>query len=156
MYQPDYTIHYGNKYKAGMDIADIAKAVRADIKAAQKAKQLPKEMKTSVRISRFAGGQSLDVKVQRFPYECYTEEYKKAELAGENCYAMFDNERAHTKEYKNAMKVLKAIVGAYNYDGSDTMVDYFNVNFYGNVDFDYTFMRAEIQAYKDHFGAEAA
>jgi hypothetical protein len=40
-----------------------------------------------------------------------------------------------TEEAMAAKMTLERIHGAFNHDGSDSMVDYFDVNYYGHVDF---------------------
>jgi len=55
----NYAYAVGPKYKRDLDVKDIAKLVRQDIKDAIKGGELPKG-KYGVRISRFAGGCSLD------------------------------------------------------------------------------------------------
>lgn len=45
------------------DITEIAKLIRADLKAAQKTGQLGSELAFSVRCSRFSQGQAINVRV---------------------------------------------------------------------------------------------
>lgn len=58
---PDYTRRLGSKYNGWQDAAVIARQVRADVKAAQKAGDLPSDLKVSVRCRKYAGGQAVDV-----------------------------------------------------------------------------------------------
>jgi hypothetical protein len=120
----------GSKYVGGRDITEIAKLVRADIKAAIKGKLLP-AIKTSVRIQRFSGGRSLSVKITAFP------ETFCAYVA--NCHLSNQDSRyiVNSDELKQLLKDLKHILDSYNFDDSDTMTDYFHVNFYGSVDVDW-------------------
>jgi hypothetical protein len=92
----------GAKYQQvkDMDIADIAKLIRQDIK-----EQYPAASKSSVRIERYSMGQSLYVVIK-----------------GINA--------THAERVK---KGIKQIVEAYNFDDSDSMTDYFHVNFYSDV-----------------------
>lgn len=53
----------GSKFISGRDLAAIAKLVRADIKAAIAIGDLPAALKTTVQISRYSMGQSIDVRV---------------------------------------------------------------------------------------------
>ena len=112
-----------------LDVADIAKLIRADIKAAKKRGDLPKSLKTSVRISRYAGGQSLDVTVKG-GIPVHTEAYLRWYRAGDY---RTDTPDRYVPSFKALKAALKAIVEAYNFDGSDLMTDYFNVRFYGDV-----------------------
>jgi hypothetical protein len=105
------------------DTADIAKDVRADIKAAVKAGTLPGAPVTySVQTRKFAGGSAIDVTIKgltdAFIYDPEPNEY---------------GNRQHTPACKALLAQVKAIRDAYNYNGSDPMTDYFDVNFYGSV-----------------------
>ena len=141
-YQPDYSIQYGQKYQRGRDIKDIAKLVRRDLKAAIQAKTLPGG-KYSVTIDRFSGGQSLDVKVSNLKTPFLMQNPERILL--ENCKA----DHCHptlprfSKRGKAYLDTIEFIVAAYNFDGSDTNVDYWNVNFYSNTGFDSTFLQEE-------------
>lgn len=125
-----------------LDIREVAKLVRKDIKAAKKAGKLPKELKTSVRISRFAGGQSLDVRLSGIPalnpsYLCALarDPYNHSAV------------RYHIPRLLPAMteaqKLIKGIVSAYNMDDSDSMTDYFCNRFYSDVEVDWKHRSAE-------------
>jgi hypothetical protein len=132
---------YGSKYIAGLDKADIAKAVRADIKAAVAAGTLP-EAKYSVRISRFAGGSSITVKVADLPGRTFTDGWLKGGHGWllKAPATIEDGEIVRPSKYTRAanatLDALKEILAAYNFDGSDSSVDYFHVNFYAHVDLD--------------------
>lgn len=110
--------------KQRLDVADVAKALRAEIKAAVKSGKLPRGLKASVTISRFSMGCSLSVKVTAVPAGFVI-------LAG-------DPECPHAKSPAAAALLAKieAMIAPYHRDDSDTMTDYFNVNFYKHVDFD--------------------
>jgi hypothetical protein len=130
-----YEISYGNKYEAtkGADLADIAKLVRKDIKAAVATGKLPAGLKASVRIDRFSGGQSLDVTVTEYAGPVLNPARVAAERKNPH-----DSHYLEPWMHPTAAAVentLKAIVGAYNFDGSETMVDYYHVRFYGSVSF---------------------
>jgi len=118
-----YNNEKGAKYDPDLDIAEIAKKVRADIKAAK----LPG--KISVRIQRYAGGRSLRVKaVVPFPVRHGDVERENRERAeGLDCPWL-------TREAYELQEKLKEITEAYNYDRSDIQTDYFDVNFYLHVD----------------------
>lgn len=146
-------IAYGAKYERGRDITEIAKLVRADIKAAIKAGDLPKGTKCSVRVSRFSGGRSLTVTVKALPGINGLNWYRlDAEKAEPHQYPGNFPQHAraiYSPEGTRVVKLLEAMVEAYNFDGSDTQTDYFHVNFYKTIDFDYDLekaWRAEWQA----------
>lgn len=99
----------GDRYSSDRDITEIAKLVRADIKAAVAARELPAPSKRpSVRVSRYAGGQSLDIEFLPI-------------------MEMSPNRR------EEVVVKLRAITDRYNFNYSDSMCDYFNVNFYCHV-----------------------
>ncbi len=129
---------YGNKYDSKLSTTDIAKRVRAEIKAATALPEsdpwrLPKGLKVSVRSRYFAGGSSISSAVTAFP----------SALLNPACVlhtVLFKHERytfeRYTKDGSRVLAVLKGMLDAYNFDGSDLQSDYFNVNFYGSVDVD--------------------
>lgn len=107
---------------ADLDVAAIAKLVRRDIKVAVDGGGLP-AARYSVRISRFSGGQSLDVTISGQPFDAF-----------ETVVDYQGWERRHyTAEAQALVEHVKRIVSAYNYDGSDPMTDYYDVRFYSNV-----------------------
>jgi hypothetical protein len=131
-----------------LDIAEIAKLVRADIKAAKKEGKLPKKgFKTSVRIERFSGGCSLNISVKTSPFQVLNPEYLTWEAENPHECKPYWLDR-YTPEAKAALELLKGIMGSYNRDNSDTMSDYFDVRFYGDAGFDWELERAERDAHK--------
>lgn len=125
----------GSKYETtrNLSIVDVAKLVRADIKAAEKAGKLPKGIKVAVRTQKYSGGCSLDVEIQAAPglMICNPERvkfdrdfphgYTKLPLLSEGASAVRD--------------AVEALVSAYNYNDSDTLTDYFSYKFAGSVQF---------------------
>jgi len=108
----------GDQYEQGRDVADIAKLIRADLKAAQGVGGLPAGLKFSVKISRFSGGVSCDVRVQGM-----------------------SRSDPGSRDVENA---ITAIVNAYKRDRSDSQSDYWNVNFYSDVNFTAKVKTAEV------------
>lgn len=92
----------GSKYEEteNLDIKEIAKLVRKDIKSA-----FP-TFKFSVTIERYAMGQALHVVAKDTGID------------------------RHTEEGKAFVQALRQITDQYNYDDSDTMQDYHHVRFY--------------------------
>ena len=106
---PDNPCNYiGSKYEEtkDLDIVEIAKLTRKEIKDRVKNRQLPKG-KYSVRIMRYSGGQSIDI----------------------NAKCNLDSDRR--KEIK---KVIENIVNQYNYDAGDSMTDYYSSRFCERVE----------------------
>ncbi|WP_327309791.1 hypothetical protein OG730_41650 (plasmid) [Streptomyces sp. NBC_01298] len=136
---------YGDKYEQvkGMRLQDIAKLMRADIKMARKvgAKSsapgalatvdplgdMPKEIKVSVTSEYFSGGGAIRMRVKNVPREWGF--VRKRDPWGDMRWVPSD-------AFEAVLTDLKVIHQAYNYDGSDSQVDYFHVNYYGSVDYD--------------------
>lgn len=113
-----YERAYGKNYDANMDIKDIAKEVRKMLKA-----EMP-EFKFAVCIDRYAGGQSLNIGIKEVPagFRFVQENPKDFERD----YRPF----VWTEELRDAQEKARAIGMRFNYDGSDIMTDYFDVNYY--------------------------
>ena len=122
----------GSKYTYRQDIKDIAKCVRADIK-----KAFGTRIKASVTISRYSGGQSLNVSF--IPtFRIWNPEFIAAYAADPHAY-MGSLPPRYTQETTDVIAEIESIVAAYNYDRSDTQTDYFCVNFYGHVRVDWQY-----------------
>ena len=110
--------------KSDLNIKEIAKEIRAALK-----KEFS-SCKFSIRISRYAGGQSLDIDLVQGPFEAFTK-------AGEDCRQVnpyyISSSNHFTAEAKKVLERAYAISKEYNYDNSDSMTDYFDVNFYVNM-----------------------
>ena len=136
-----------------MDVKDIAKKVRKQLK-----NEFPK-CKWSVTIQRYSGGQSLDVYLMGAPFKIFardkmTNGYDNGGHAQLNKYQLTSkypgDERIYNGHYltKKAWDVLKRaceIMDADNWDRSDIMVDYFDVNYYSSISIgkwnkDFTFL----------------
>jgi hypothetical protein len=135
----------GSKYSNGRDIATIAKLVRADVKAAIAASELPAGTKVSVRISRYSMGQSLSAKITAMSGPIVNPARVKWDIDNPHAYPE-GAPAVHSPEAKHALLVLEAIVDAYHYDNSDTQYDHFDVNFYAHVDIDWRLMSADRKA----------
>jgi hypothetical protein len=143
-----YERSYGYKYEEGgkLDTAAIAKLIRRDIKTAIREGMLPDRWKYSVTIDRFAGGSSIDVRVKDCAdawmacpgYRIGTRHdlpsggYTATACGRPDCTG---EHMVLSEEAEVAKMTLQRIHFAYNHDGSDSMVDYFDVNYYGHVDF---------------------
>ena len=115
----------GNKYEQvkNLDIKDIAKLIRSDLEQF-------KDCKFSVSIQRYSGGRSVHVKLMN------TNNLKRFVNIH---YNSTDKDRFNfSKDFKEK---LESIINQYNYDNSDVMTDYFDVNFYSHIDIDYNFKK---------------
>lgn len=125
----------GAKYDAARSTNDIAKAIRADIKAAlMKApsdpQSLPKGLKVSVRLAKFAGGCSINARITAFPGALLNPAAVVAQKLLPHEPLRFSR---HTTEAERVLSVLKELMDAYNFDRSDPQSDYFHVRFYGDA-----------------------
>lgn len=131
-------VRYGDKYDGYLASAEIAKRIRADIAFARKfGKQTakagsvkvadpigdaPDSIKFYVRKEDYAGGRSIHITIKGVPAEWWID--KEYDHDPGNTY------RAPCSRLLALRDALKEITWAYNYDGSDSSVDYFNRNFY--------------------------
>ena len=136
---------YGAKYEQvkNMPLAEIAKLMRADIRLARKVGansatpdavavidplgDMPKEVKVSVTSEYFSGGGAIRMRVKNIPLRWGFA--KEPDRWGEMQWMP-------SPSFKAVLDELRAIHGAYNFDGSDPMVDHYHVNYYGSVDYD--------------------
>lgn len=145
-------VRYGAKYEEvkHLSTTEIAKRIRADIKLARKVEAklgtatcaevaltdslaalatMPKQIKVSVRSEYFSGGSAIRVNLYNLPHVGWGYVQEK-DMWGQPRWVP-------NEELRGILKALKEIHGQYNFDGSDSMVDYFHVNYYGDVDVDW-------------------
>lgn len=113
----------GSKFVASqnMDIKEIAVLLRREIFEAVKSNNLPTG-KYSVTIDRYAGGQSINIRIKEFEFAVYEKSSQ--------------SNRTYTKVANLTLSALNKMLNAYNYDNSDPQRDYFDVRFYGHAQFD--------------------
>jgi len=121
----------GSKYQAtkNLDLAKVAKLLRADIAAAVKSGALVAGLACSVKISRYSQGQSMSVTITAFPGQVWTDEF-----VGNADGCFFDGDR-FTAEAIALLETLEGMRMAYVYDKSDISSDHFDKRFYGGVQF---------------------
>ncbi len=118
-----YERRYGSKYDNSLSTTEIAKRIRADIKAAVAAGELPGSPVSYSVVVRGMVGSRVEGAGSSPPSDAET-----------------DNRRAGkrwpwlTDEARDVMAKVEAIHNAYNHDGSEIMVDYHDVNYYGSVE----------------------
>ena len=98
--------------KISLDIAEIARRVRADLK-----EQVP-ECRFSVTIQRYSMGRSLDIVIKSGPFEPHVWGHDGLRPA-----------RYLTPECKAVIDRVRTIANQYNFDDSEPQTDYFNYNF---------------------------
>jgi D-alanyl-D-alanine dipeptidase len=129
------------------DVKEIAKCVRADLKAAVACGALS-ALTFGVKISRYSMGQSLTVTVTSVPVGYVILNAKREAWTTANPHKGFheaplDCMPRHSEGASLDLKIIERIVGAYNWDRSDHMSDYYSVNFHQTVAFDGELARAE-------------
>lgn len=122
----------GQKYDPKLSVTEIAARIRAEIKAAQKGGELPRSMKVSVRKRSCTHSWAIDVSATNIGCELYTDDYKRAQAEHRD----FPWHQRFTAEADRILSKLQAIWSAFNFDDSDSMTDYFHVNYYGGVKID--------------------
>jgi len=136
---------YGKKYDRSLTNKEIAAAIRQDIKAAIAKGKLPKSLKVSVRYDHFSGGSSIDARVTAWPEGFMWLNPDWCVLTTEKPNQYHDRVPRYTKQAEAVMETLKEIHGAYNHDGSDSMVDHFDVKYYGDVGVDWELEKPECE-----------
>ena len=134
-----YTSYMNGKRKANgetmsTDIKQIAKTVRAELKSKHP------ECKFSVTISRYTGGQAMTVALMAAPFEAIRNNSGYQQLnqyvVGRETYEDYFGHRDDylpTKLTPPAWKLMKSvyeIADRENWNNSDAMIDYFDVNYY--------------------------
>lgn len=133
----------GTKYNRDLDVAEIAKLLRADLKAAKLG------VKFGVRVRRFAGGCAIDVTIKTLPvFRVVNPERVIAEIETPHAYPLPDY---LTTEGRELLNKVEGMLQAYNRDASDTMFDYFCVNFYGHADYASELIRAEREEIRQEY-----
>lgn len=124
-----YERTYGGNYDNELSTTDIAKKIRSWVTAQKKSGAFPKELKVSVRSKYFSGGSSIDVSITALPedWDLFNREW--FEYNASNDYAPRDV-RKYTDKVERIRAEIKAYVNSFNHDGSESQVDYFDVNFY--------------------------
>ncbi len=138
---------YGAKYDSNLTAKEIAVKVRGDIKAAVKAGELPKA-KYSVRIGGGSLHSTIDVGISELPasFRLYNE--KRLQWDRENPHKSHHDggpevQWIHSDEARALCEKVTKMLEAYNHDGSDTLSDYWDVKFYGHVDFGFEWSKAK-------------
>lgn len=134
---------YGEKYAStkGLKRPEIAKLIRADIAAEVKAGTLPKG-RYSVRTETYSGGGSIDITISDV-VGIPIVNLDRLRYHRDNPHTTYGCEPANVRErwspeMRAVITKLEQIHGSYNYDGSDSMADFFDVRYYGSVSVDCT------------------
>lgn len=147
-----YGENYINDYR--VSTVDIAAHIRADLKVRRNLGKktakaaddqfslalkdviadAPASVRFSIRSQYFSGGSSIDITIKGVPAEWGWELNP--------LYDPYDSWNSRKWVETDALKALKKEVErvqqSYNHDGSDSMVDYFDVRFYGHTEVDWS------------------
>ncbi len=135
---------FGAKYNAKLTLTEIAKAYRADLKAAQKRGELPKGLKVSVRTEYGSTSGSINATVTALPEGMRAHNPAWLVQQQQGKYVPYGQEKPRfTPEFGAFLRTLEAMLQAYNHDGSQIEYDHFDVRFYGHVRVDYALEREE-------------
>jgi hypothetical protein len=137
----------GSAYERTRDlnITEIAKLAREEFAA------IFPEMKWSVRIDRFAGGQSINATGTNYPYNPYTKEYLDEIAKGKTQSQISESNwryknaggsemyvEVYNDQYKKDLKTAEQVLKQYRFNDSDGGIDYFHTNFYDHTKIDLT------------------
>lgn len=109
-------------------LKEIAADIRADIKKAKKYGHLPADLKVSVRTHMGSTAGAIDVTLSGWDADRVWEMQDDP---------MWGRGYGLTAEAHAAEKRVEAIRESYNRDASDSMVDYFEVTYYGSTNWDW-------------------
>lgn len=126
----------GINYDRNLRLADISKAIRKALK------EEFADYKFSVTSDRSSLSWSLTIEVKELP------EYVTALVP---CPERGEYAVAYTPQFEAAIKGMNAIAHSYNYDHSDSMSDYCDVNYFAHVQMDFDLRHgliAELQTVK--------
>jgi hypothetical protein len=136
----------GEEYKkhGSLDVVEIAKLVRQDIKDLVKAKVLPKGISVSVKTSRYSMGQSIKLKVQKLP---------ETHMIVNSAWVRETDANPHNpnsvRRYSNIgmelLDILEKTLNEYNRKDIDMMSDYCNVHFHDSVGFADGLWQAQVE-----------
>lgn len=122
----------GAKFDKRLSTKDIAALVRKDIAAAIKSGAIPKGVKVSVRYESFSGGSALRVNVTALPEGWRVFNPERLRFEKEQPHEIPPRNMARfTPETSALLSQISDLAMAYNRNNSDSMTDYFDVNYYG-------------------------
>ena len=133
----------GSKYISGRKGPEIAKLIRADIKAAAKADGTLKGCNVSVRFRWATHSMAIDVVVKSTPAAILNPERVAALAADPYTFSRLPR---YTPAGDAILAACERIANEYNYRDSDPMTDYYNDTFFLDVKFDHDLVSAQERA----------
>ncbi|MCR4330240.1 MAG: hypothetical protein NUV65_06885 [Candidatus Roizmanbacteria bacterium] len=138
---------YGSKLDTKLSTTEEAKLIRADIKEAVKTGLLPKA-KYSVRTKYFSGGSSIDVRISDVKTPIINLDWIERVMTEAHWQYNTPACMKYTDTGRSILWTVEAIVNQYNFDKSEPMVDYFFVNFYSSVEYNWQWERSITESLK--------
>jgi len=138
---PNIGDDYNKPENKKLDAKEIAKKLRKRFRDAIKSGDLPKGVNFSIKISRYSGGQSINLRIKKIP--------NSMKLLNDE-YVLWQDTKVDqppivperfTKETENLIEFFKSHIQSFNFDKSGPMTDYYNVNFYSDVSVEYGLVR---------------
>lgn len=118
---------YGKNYDNTLSTTDVAKKIRSFIAQKRREGVIPKELKYSVRSKSYSGGSSIDIDITSVPRNMVI--YNPKTCSKERGYGI------SCKKYNPKLQKINDMISkkmrSYNFDGSDSQTDYYDVNFHG-------------------------
>jgi hypothetical protein len=130
---------YGSKYDGNLSTTDITKKIREDLKAEIKSNPLFAGAKFSVRKDHY---HSISISIKAIGFNPINPEWIDRRQKEPHGNYPSGTDCRYTADGKTFYNRVESIAAAYNHDGSDIYSDYFDVNFYLNVSFDYQLSEA--------------
>jgi len=115
----------GSNYTPGMTIKDVATAMRKYTKT-----KYP-DCKFSITTKSFSGGSSISLALLGAPYAAFVESDRFTNY--DVNYYYIERNSVLTAPIKKILQDVISELRSYNYDNSDSMIDYFDTNFYMNI-----------------------
>ena len=116
----------GDKYNKDMATVDIAKIIRKEVK-----KKFPK-IEASIRSERFAGGTTINVVIKDPGFNPINPKWRPQDWTGN----LITNPR-YTERGIRLLKQIDSLCSRFRMSDCDGMTDYFRVNFWLDVKYDY-------------------
>ena len=114
----------GSRYDAHLSTTEITARIRAYIKLRYKG------LKFSIRTKYFSGGSSITLKLVSGPVQMMRDDSERQYISTVGGCISRGYDQYITPEGLEILKDIDAFAMSYNYDDSDSMIDYYSTNFY--------------------------
>jgi len=131
----------GSKYERtrNLPLKEVAKLIKSEIQI-----KYP-FIKVSVSTKHFSGGREVNVHITSYPKTFLVKKviYPEYENQPEDKIPSFAWSYPYDEDAQNVVDGIRKIVDSYNYDNSDSQIDYFDKSFYSDVTFDWGLAKKE-------------